>query len=93
MMRLHWSSPEVRAAADLALMVIDNILKNSNDSKFWSVNVRSEVSQLDVEYPFSSVFTFADGITFAHELLAPGICQEDMEPRLWEDVDEGVGLW
>lgn len=67
MMRLHWSSPEVRAAADLALLVVDNILKNSNDSKFWSVNVRSEVSWMPkILLPSCSHFT--DEIVFLYEI-------------------------
>jgi Ca2+-binding EF-hand superfamily protein len=44
MLRLHCSSADVRAAADMALKIVDNIILHHNDPKYWQVNVKSDVS-------------------------------------------------
>lgn len=48
MVRLYLASSDVRAAADLALKIIDNMILHKDDSKYWQVNVRSEVRHLVV---------------------------------------------
>ena len=43
MLRMRLSAVDVRAAADVVMKVIDNLLEHSNDPKYWHVNIRNEV--------------------------------------------------
>jgi Ca2+-binding EF-hand superfamily protein len=42
MLRFHCSAQEVREAAETALKIVDNILLNPENPKFWRINVASE---------------------------------------------------
>ena len=43
MIRMHCNPTDIRLAADMMLLIIDNIINHPTDSKFWHVNVKSEV--------------------------------------------------
>jgi Ca2+-binding EF-hand superfamily protein len=46
MLRMHCSASDIRLGTDMMLLIIDNILNHPTDSKFWTVNIRSEVGSL-----------------------------------------------
>ena len=43
MIRMHCNPTDIRLAVDMMLVIIDNILNHPGDSKFWHVNIKSEV--------------------------------------------------
>lgn len=44
LLRLNLPVPEVTSAAHVAMKIIDNILNHVNDSKYWQINIKSEVT-------------------------------------------------
>ncbi len=42
MLRLHLATADIRLCADMAMKVVDNVINNANNSKFWQINVKSE---------------------------------------------------
>jgi hypothetical protein len=43
MLRMYLPSADVRAAADIILKILDNVLEHDSDSKYWRINVHNEV--------------------------------------------------
>jgi Ca2+-binding EF-hand superfamily protein len=57
MLRMHCSLSDIRSAADMSLRIIDNILNNTGDSKYWQINVQSQVRRLFIYFFFKKIKT------------------------------------